>query len=82
MCREEREAVDIMIYQVLPSRYGFKPRPHEMAQAVEIVVGQGAKPGPAGCSWDPGLAETPSSARCRSGWTSARRCATPTSSDP
>ena len=48
MCREEREAVDIMVYQVLPSRYGFNPDHMKMAQAVEIVVGQGAKPGTGG----------------------------------
>ena len=45
MCREEREEVDIMVYQVLPSRYGFDPEHLKIAQAVEIVVGQGAKPG-------------------------------------
>jgi methylamine---glutamate N-methyltransferase subunit C len=48
MCREEREAVDTMVYQVLPSRYGFNPDHMKMAQAVEIVVGQGAKPGTGG----------------------------------
>ncbi len=48
MCREEREAVDTMVYQVLPSRYGFNPDHLKMAQAAEIVVGQGAKPGTGG----------------------------------
>jgi glutamate synthase domain-containing protein 2 len=48
MCREEREEVDIMVYQVLPSRYGFDPDHLKLAQAVEIVVGQGAKPGTGG----------------------------------
>ncbi len=48
MCREEREEVDIMVYQVLPSRYGFDPEHLKLAQAVEIVVGQGAKPGTGG----------------------------------
>jgi methylamine---glutamate N-methyltransferase subunit C len=48
MCREEREAVDTMVYQVLPSRYGFNPDHMKMAQAIEIVVGQGAKPGTGG----------------------------------
>jgi methylamine---glutamate N-methyltransferase subunit C len=48
MCQEEREAVDTMVYQVLPSRYGFNPDHLKMAQAVEIVVGQGAKPGTGG----------------------------------
>ena len=48
MCREEREAVDMMVYQVLPSRYGFDPDHLKLAQAVEIVIGQGAKPGTGG----------------------------------
>jgi glutamate synthase domain-containing protein 2 len=48
MCPEEREAVDTMIYQVLPSRYGFNPDHLKLAQAAEIVVGQGAKPGTGG----------------------------------
>lgn len=48
MCAEEREAVDIMVYQVLPSRYGFNPDHLRLAQAAEIVVGQGAKPGTGG----------------------------------
>lgn len=48
MCREERDEVDIMVYQVLPSRYGFDPAHLKLAQAVEIVVGQGAKPGTGG----------------------------------
>jgi glutamate synthase domain-containing protein 2 len=48
MCPEEREAVDTMVYQVLPSRYGFNPDHMKMAQAIEIVVGQGAKPGTGG----------------------------------
>ena len=37
-----------LIYQVLPSRYGFNPHHLVGAQAVEIVVGQGAKPGTGG----------------------------------
>ncbi len=48
MCREERDEVDVMVYQVLPSRYGFDPDHLKLAQAVEIVVGQGAKPGTGG----------------------------------
>ncbi len=48
MCREEREEVDTMVYQVLPSRYGFNPDHLKMAQAIEIVIGQGAKPGTGG----------------------------------
>jgi glutamate synthase domain-containing protein 2 len=48
MCVEERREVEIMVYQVLPSRYGLDPDHMKMAQAIEIVVGQGAKPGTGG----------------------------------
>ena len=44
----EREAADKLIYQVLPSRYGFNPHHLAQAEAIEIVVGQGAKPGTGG----------------------------------
>ncbi len=48
MLQSEREASDKLIYQVLPSRYGFNPHHLVQAQAIEIVVGQGAKPGTGG----------------------------------
>jgi methylamine---glutamate N-methyltransferase subunit C len=48
MLQEEREATKTMIYQVLPSRYGFNPDHMKMADAIEIVIGQGAKPGTGG----------------------------------
>ena len=48
MCQEEREEVDLMVYQVLPSRYGFNPDHLKLAQAIEVVIGQGAKPGTGG----------------------------------
>ena len=48
MLLEEREASEKLIYQVLPSRYGFNPHHLVQAQAIEIVVGQGAKPGTGG----------------------------------
>ena len=44
----EREASEKLIYQVLPSRYGANPHHLVQAQAIEIVVGQGAKPGTGG----------------------------------
>ena len=44
----ERAVADKLIYQVLPSRYGFNPHHLSQAQAIEIVVGQGAKPGTGG----------------------------------
>ncbi len=48
MLQPERDAADKLIYQVLPSRYGFNPHHMVQAQAIEIVVGQGAKPGTGG----------------------------------
>jgi glutamate synthase domain-containing protein 2 len=48
MLKEEREASKKLIYQVLPSRYGFDPHHLVGAEAIEIVVGQGAKPGTGG----------------------------------
>ena len=48
MLQSERDAADKLIYQVLPSRYGFNPHHLAQAQAIEIVVGQGAKPGTGG----------------------------------
>ena len=48
MTGEEREASDLLIYQVLPSRYGMNPDDLRRADAIEIVVGQGAKPGGGG----------------------------------
>jgi glutamate synthase domain-containing protein 2 len=48
MTPEERKASSLLVYQVLPSRYGFDPADLRLADAVEIVVGQGAKPGGGG----------------------------------
>jgi glutamate synthase domain-containing protein 2 len=48
MTEEEREASEKLIYQLLPSRYGFDPADLRRADAVEVVVGQGAKPGGGG----------------------------------
>jgi glutamate synthase domain-containing protein 2 len=36
------------VYQVLPSRYGMNPDDLRKADAIEVVVGQGAKPGGGG----------------------------------
>jgi glutamate synthase domain-containing protein 2 len=38
----------MLVYQVLPSRYGFDPRHLRACEAIEIVIGQGAKPGGGG----------------------------------
>lgn len=48
MTPEEREASKTLVYQVLPSRYGFNPSDLAKADAVEVVIGQGAKPGGGG----------------------------------
>jgi len=48
MTPEERDASKLLVYQALPSRYGFNPTDLKKADAVEIVIGQGAKPGGGG----------------------------------
>src|SRR6202167_3399930 len=48
MTPEEREHSEILIYQLLPSRYGMNPDDLRKADAIEVVVGQGAKPGGGG----------------------------------
>src|SRR5207344_385703 len=48
MTPEERESSKILVYQCLPSRYGFNPDDVRRADAIEIVIGQGAKPGGGG----------------------------------
>jgi glutamate synthase domain-containing protein 2 len=48
MTEEERGHSSILVYQVLPSRYGANPTDLRRADAIEIVVGQGAKPGGGG----------------------------------
>jgi glutamate synthase domain-containing protein 2 len=48
MTREERDSSKTLVYQCLPSRYGFNPDDLRRADAIEIVIGQGAKPGGGG----------------------------------
>ncbi|MGF7235042.1 MAG: FMN-binding glutamate synthase family protein [Frankia sp.] len=48
MTAEERMNSKTLVYQCLPSRYGFDPDSLRSADAVEIVIGQGAKPGGGG----------------------------------
>src|SRR5438552_10062789 len=48
MTPEEREHSKTLVYQLLPSRYGMNPDDIRKADAIEIVVGQGAKPGGGG----------------------------------
>src|SRR5258708_27045003 len=48
MTAEEREHSQLLVYQILPSRYGVNPDDLRRADAIEIVIGQGAKPGGGG----------------------------------
>ncbi len=48
MTPEEREHSKLLVYQYLPSRYGMNPDDLRKADAIEIVLGQGAKPGGGG----------------------------------
>lgn len=48
MTPEERGQSKFLVYQYLPSRYGMNPDDLRKADAIEIVVGQGAKPGGGG----------------------------------
>ena len=48
MTDEERRSSKTLVYQLLPSRYGFNPAHLLQADAVEVVLGQGAKPGGGG----------------------------------
>ena len=48
MTPEERRSSKTLVYQCLPSRYGFNPDDLRAADAIEIVLGQGAKPGGGG----------------------------------
>jgi glutamate synthase domain-containing protein 2 len=48
MTQEERQSSKTLVYQCLPSRYGFNPDDVRRADAIEVVIGQGAKPGGGG----------------------------------
>jgi glutamate synthase domain-containing protein 2 len=48
MTEEERLHSKTLVYQYLPSRYGMNPDDLRRADAIEIVLGQGAKPGGGG----------------------------------
>ena len=48
MTAEERGHSQLLVYQLLPSRYGMNPDDLRKADAIEVVVGQGAKPGGGG----------------------------------
>jgi glutamate synthase domain-containing protein 2 len=48
MTAEERGQSTTLVYQYLPSRYGMNPADLRKADAIEVVIGQGAKPGGGG----------------------------------
>src|SRR5881296_3691001 len=48
MLQAERENSKTLIYEVLPSRYGINVHHMRMADAIELTIGQGAKPGTGG----------------------------------
>lgn len=48
MTPQERDAAKTLVYQLTPSRHGVDPDDLRAADAVEIVLGQGAHPGPGG----------------------------------
>lgn len=48
MTPEERGQSTTLVYQYLPSRYGMNPEDLRKADAIEVVIGQGAKPGGGG----------------------------------
>ncbi|MDC3262882.1 FMN-binding glutamate synthase family protein [Pelagibacterales bacterium] len=48
MTPEERGQSKHLVYQLLPSRYGMNPNDLRKADAIEVVIGQGAKPGGGG----------------------------------
>jgi glutamate synthase domain-containing protein 2 len=48
MLPAERDNARVLIYEVLPSRYGINVHHLRAADAVELTIGQGAKPGTGG----------------------------------
>jgi glutamate synthase domain-containing protein 2 len=48
MTPEERTHSSTLVYQLLPSRFGMNPDDLRRADAIEVVIGQGAKPGGGG----------------------------------
>jgi len=48
MLPAEREHSEVLIYEVLPSRYGMDVHHLKAADGIELTVGQGAKPGTGG----------------------------------
>ncbi len=64
MTPEERGHSEKLVYQYLPSRYGMNPDDLRRADAIEIVVGQGAKPGGGGMLLGQKITERVAGMRC------------------
>ena len=64
MTQEERGHSKTLVYQYLPSRYGMNPDDLRKADAIEIVIGQGAKPGGGGMLLGQKITERVASMRC------------------
>lgn len=64
MTEEERGHSKTLVYQVLPSRYGMNPDHLRRADAIEVVVGQGAKPGGGGMLLGHKITERVAAMRC------------------
>ncbi|OIQ40499.1 MAG: FMN-binding glutamate synthase family protein [Roseobacter sp. MedPE-SWde] len=64
MTEEERGHSKKLVYQYLPSRYGMNPDDLRRADAIEVVVGQGAKPGGGGMLLGQKITERVAGMRC------------------
>lgn len=64
MTAEERGHSTQLVYQYLPSRYGMNPDDLRKADAIEVVVGQGAKPGGGGMLLGQKINERVAAMRC------------------
>src|SRR4029077_4667924 len=58
MLMAERENSRTLVYEVLPSRYGINVHHMRMADAIELTIGQGAKPGTGGLLLGSKISET------------------------
>ena len=64
MTPEERGQSKHLVYQYLPSRYGMNPDDLRKADAIEVVVGQGAKPGGGGMLLGQKISDRVAQMRC------------------
>ena len=64
MTPEECGHSQTLVYQYLPSRYGMNPTDLRRADAIEVVVGQGAKPGGGGMLLGQKISDRVAAMRC------------------